>query len=248
MHKLVNVTFEPTTPPALSSAVHHTNLKDPRLTSEEFDTLSHRALHLLRLPGLQCLHIDHDEVDREIITPVLEQTQGSVLKLYLGDLLRPRTFSLCPLLELTLCRATAEDLKKLMIASDSRPCPALRRLLLLGFILEDDDEAHILQEFLVSRGLVPFNTPHFPPGCHQLERVSISFFRNDEIFQRCCLKVGVGLHTLLKNILLISLGDARGDVKKCLEQFNEAIHSQAPHLLILLEVCDIWLFSLIHIN
>lgn len=203
MRDLINVPFEPTMPPSPSSVVHHTNLKDLRLTFDFFSFLSHQTLHLLHLPGLQYLHIECN-TDQEVITSVLEQTQGSVLKLYLGEPLRPRTFSLCPLLEeLTLCDATAEDLEKLTISSDSRPCPALRRLSLPYFILENDDQAHILQEFLVSRGLVPFNAPCLPPGCHQLEGVSVSLLNSDAIFQRCCLKVDGNILQEIKGFMPI---------------------------------------------
>ena len=203
MHELINVSFEPTTPPAPSSVVHHTNLKDLRLTTEYFNPLF-EILHHLHIPGLQYLHIEYDEVDQEIISSVLEQTQGSILKLYLWEPWQLRASSLCPLLEeLTLCYATAEHLQKLTISSDFRPCPALRRLSLPDFLLHDDDEAHILQEFLVSRGLVPLNAPYFPPDCRQLESVSVSLVQNDTIFRRCCLKVDFTMLRTIKDFMPI---------------------------------------------
>jgi len=270
MHDLIDVSFEPTTPPAPSSVVRHTNLKDLQLTAQTFDSLSRQTLHHLQLPGLQYLHIEHRGIDDGIIVSVLEQTQDSVLKLYLGASLwqseRPRAFSLCPLLEeLTLCFATADDLEDLTISSDSRLCPTLRRLSLPDFLIESDDEAHTVQEFLVSRGLVPFNTSHIPHDCHQLESVSVSLASSQSvsIFQRHFLNVDTSLQTiqrfmetvglrlsthptLLTHTLQISLDDL--DVKQRLEGLHNELHSLAPHFLILFEVCDILLFSLHRIN
>ena len=193
MHDLISVSFELTTTPAPSAVVRHTNLKDLQLTMENSFYLSRQTLLHLHLPGLHHLQVEHGDTDQDIFASFLEQTQGSVLKLDLaGTWPLSGAFSLCPHLEeLTLCFATADDVKSLTISSNSRPLSTLRCLSLHGLILIEDDEGHVLQEFLVSRGLVPFNAPHSPRNCRQLESVLLSLDcpQSELIFQRHCLKM-----------------------------------------------------------
>ena len=182
-----------TTSPAPTSNLHHTNLKE--LTIDGFPSC--HQLNYLYLPKLQYLHLASCESGYTEVLTFLEQTQGSLLTLYLGRPLdqpadKKTLYSLCPHLEeLTLSHGGAEDLKSLTITTGSRLCPALRRLSLPGFTLDDDVGAQILQEVLSSRGLVPFDAPGFPPDCRQLECVKVSTSNSNtiSILRRICLKI-----------------------------------------------------------
>lgn len=217
MHDVRDTYFDSSTAdPVPTSIIYHTNLKDLRLTTDWSWYIPRETLQYLRLPGLQSFHIEHAGVHSAPLLSIIEHTHGSLLKLHLGEPLESKykwtLYSLCPHLEeLFLCYADAEDLKTLTISSDSRLCPALRCLSLPDFTLDDDDKVHILQEFLFSRGLVPFTGCRFPPDCRQLESVTILMDAEDRDtmsdFHRYCLKVNdrITLYYKKVNLWLISM-------------------------------------------
>ena len=183
------------TGPPPTSILRHTNLKILILISDGFP--SYHELNYLCLPKLQRLYLGSCESGYTAVLPFFAQTQGSILKLHLTKQLdlpgHQRTwYSLCPHVEeLSLSYAGAEDLKNLTITTGSRLCPALRHLSMPGFTLDDDTGAQILEEFLSSRGLVPFSALEFPPDCRRLESVEICTSDDNtlSIFQRMCLKI-----------------------------------------------------------
>ena len=183
--------------PAPTSVIRHTNLKELSLAATYLNSFLQQMLPNLHLTGLASLRMELNDSDPDVLLPVLEQTQGSLRTLYLKKPLdqsgHQRTlYSLCPHLEeLTLCHARADDLRSLIISTNSRPCPSLCRLSLLNFNLNDVVDAQILQEVLTSRGLVAFNPPLFPPDCRQLESITVSMVDQESIslFQHHFLKV-----------------------------------------------------------
>lgn len=188
-----SVTADPADP-APTSILRHTNLT--ALIIDGFPSYHHQ-LNCLYLPRLRYLHLGSCESGYAEVLSFFEQTQGSLLILSLMRPLRlsehQRTlYSLCPHLdELTLTYAGAEDLKNLTITTGFRPCPALRHLVIRSLTLDDDISAQILQEFLCSRGSAPFNAPGFPPGCSQLDSISVRTSNSNtiSIFRRICLKI-----------------------------------------------------------
>jgi len=197
MHDSRNTPIELTMgDPEPTSIIRHSNLKDSWLTAAYSMCYSGQMLQNLRLTGLLSLRLEFNISDPDVLLPVLAQTQGSVLSLYLGKpsalFGHQRTvYSLCPHLEeLTLCYARAEDLKSLAISPDSRLCPALSRLSLPDFTLNDDADAQILHEGVTSRGLVAFDPSVFCSNCRQLKSVGVSVVDKESlsVFQRYFLE------------------------------------------------------------